>query len=160
MAYEFYVSIEGTKTGKFKGESLRTPHKDKMPGFFYQSGIDSPRDMASGQASGKRQHIPVVFRKKVGAATPQLANALVTNEVLKTVLFEFVQTTKDGKEEIVFTIKLLDSTVSGHRIVLPDVTSGSTVNQDLFEEVQLTFGKIEWEHKVAKTMAIDDWYKG
>ena len=34
--------------------------------------IKSPRDAASGQASGKRTHNPVKFIKEWGAATPQL----------------------------------------------------------------------------------------
>jgi hypothetical protein len=33
MAYEFYVSVEGTKQGKFKGESVREQHKDKIAGI-------------------------------------------------------------------------------------------------------------------------------
>ncbi len=34
--------------------------------------MKGPRDAASGQASGKRQHKPVEFVKEWGAATPQL----------------------------------------------------------------------------------------
>ena len=37
------------------------------------SYIVSPRDSATGQASGKRQHKPVTFVKEWGAATPQLS---------------------------------------------------------------------------------------
>ena len=35
------------------------------------SGIQSPRDVASGQASGKRQHQPVTVRKEVDAPSPK-----------------------------------------------------------------------------------------
>lgn len=35
--------------------------------------IISPRDVATGQASGKRMHKPVTFVKEWGAATPQLS---------------------------------------------------------------------------------------
>ena len=35
--------------------------------------VTSPRDPASGQASGKRMHKPVTFVKEWGAATPQLS---------------------------------------------------------------------------------------
>ena len=34
--------------------------------------INSPRDAASGQASGKRMHKPITITKEWGAATPQL----------------------------------------------------------------------------------------
>ena len=36
------------------------------------SSAPSPRDAASGQASGKRQHQPVTVRKEVDAASPKL----------------------------------------------------------------------------------------
>ena len=39
--------------------------------------VQSPRDSASGMASGKRTHHPVTFVKEWGAATPQLATRLV-----------------------------------------------------------------------------------
>jgi len=35
------------------------------------SGVQSPRDVASGQASGKRQHQPVTIRKEVDAPSPK-----------------------------------------------------------------------------------------
>lgn len=158
MAYEFYITIEGTKQGKFKGESERQNHSTKLAGFYFQSTVSSPRDQATGQASGKRRHDPVVIRKKVGAASPQIAQALCSNEVLKSVLFEFVRTTKDGKEEIQYTVKLTNATISANRIYLPDVT-GTEQKLDLSEEVQFTFQQIDWEHKIAKTMASDDWTK-
>ena len=37
------------------------------------SNIKQPRDLATGQASGKRQHEPVTIRKEVDAASPSLA---------------------------------------------------------------------------------------
>ena len=156
MAYEYYVSIEGTSQGKFKGESDRTPYKDKIPGFSYQSSVASPRDAASGQATGKRRHEPVVLHKKVGAATPMISHALTKNEVLKTVLFEFVNTTKDGKEQVFFTVKLTNATISNQRIYLPAI-SGDQHHLELSEEVSFTFQKIEWAHEVAKTRTADDW---
>jgi Type VI secretion system effector, Hcp len=35
------------------------------------SNIKSPRDIATGQASGKRQHQPITIRKEVDAASPK-----------------------------------------------------------------------------------------
>ncbi|HVM21811.1 MAG TPA: hypothetical protein VM308_00725 [Sphingomicrobium sp.] len=37
----------------------------------FQSSVTSPRDAASGQASGKRTHHPVTFVKEWGPSTPQ-----------------------------------------------------------------------------------------
>lgn len=38
--------------------------------------VKSPRDAASGQATGKRTHKPVTFVKEWGASTPQLFNVV------------------------------------------------------------------------------------
>ena len=43
--------------------------------------VISPRDPASGQASGKRQHKPVTFIKEWGAASPQLSAIAPTYDV-------------------------------------------------------------------------------
>ena len=158
MAYEFYMSIEGTKSGKFKGESTREAWKDKMPGIAFRSEVVSPRDMSAGSASGRRQHRPLLVSKKIGASTPLIANALCQNEVLKSVLLEFPIRDAAGKETVAFTIKLTNATIAGHRIVLPDF-QGEQKDRDVMEEVEFTYQKIEWEHKIAKTMAMDDWNK-
>lgn len=156
MAYEFYITIEGTSQGKFKGESDREKHKDKLAGFQFRSAVVSPRESASGQATGKRRHEPVVVHKKIGKATPMISKALCTNEVLKSVLFEFMHTNEKGEEEVVFTIKLTNATVSSQVMIVPDPDEG-TQEHAFYEEVQFTFQKIEWEHTVAKTVALDDW---
>lgn len=43
--------------------------------------VKSPRDAATGQASGKRTHHPVTFVKEWGATTPQLAAIRPTYDV-------------------------------------------------------------------------------
>lgn len=45
--------------------------------------VVSPRDAATGQASGKRMHRPVTFIKEWGPATPQLAAMKPTYDVKK-----------------------------------------------------------------------------
>lgn len=158
MAYEFYMTIEGTKQGKFKGESTRAAHKDKAPCLQFSYAVQSPRDVATGLASGKRQHQPFVVTKEVGASTPQVFQSCVTNEVLKSVLFEYIHTTAEGKEEVFYTIKLTNATVAGHKHYT-DATAKHTEANDTheLEEVSFTFQKIDIEHKVGKTAASDDW---
>ncbi len=167
MAYEFYVTIEGTKQGKFKGESIRDAHKAKLSGLSYRHEIKSPRDIATGQASGKRQHGPISITKEWGASSPQIFQSLVTNEILKSVLFEFIQTTPEGAEEIYHTIKLVNATVSQVRYMTGGQTvegSGSAKHSASYdthelEEVSFTYQRIEIENKNGKTAAFDDWTK-
>jgi len=163
MAYEFYVSVEGTKQGKFKGESIREAHKEKLAGLSYSHEITSPRDVATGQASGKRQHGPVTITKEWGPATPQIFQALVTNEVLKSVLFEFIHTTPDGLEEVYHTVKLTNATVAKVRQVTGTGESAAsakttaTFDTHELEEVSFTYQAIEVENLPGQTSASDDW---
>ncbi|MCY7309814.1 MAG: type VI secretion system tube protein Hcp, partial [Chitinophagaceae bacterium] len=52
------MKVEGLKQGKFKSESTKAGSTDKTEVLGYAMEIKSPRDVASGQATGKRQHIP------------------------------------------------------------------------------------------------------
>lgn len=166
MAYEFYVTIEGTRQGAFKGESIREAHSEKIAGLSYNHEIASPRDVATGQASGKRQHGPVIITKEWGAASPQLFQALVTNEVLKSVFFEFFHTTPDGLEEVYHTIKLINATVSkvkqmtgsGGESASSSKTTSAYDTHEL-EQISFTYQRIEVENLPGQTSAEDDWTK-
>jgi type VI secretion system secreted protein Hcp len=166
MAYEFYVSVKGKKQGQFKGESPKDKRKDKwFAGLSYNHEIKSPRDMATGQASGKRQHGAITFVKEWGPATPQIATSVCTNEVLAEVNFEFIKTNPNGEEYIYQTIKLTNATVSNVKYMTGtgEEGAGSAKHQSAFdthelEAVSFTYQKIEIENKDGKTMFLDDWH--
>lgn len=167
MAYQFYVTIQGTKQGRFKGaaDGLRQKRESaksgaKIAGVRFLLETTSPRDLATGQASGKRQYKPIQITKEWDASSPQLFQALVENEVLKSVLFEFVKTNEQGKEFVYHTIKLTNATVSALRSYLDLTdTTGDPFDAHELEDVSFTFQKIEIENKEAKTAAADDWSK-
>ena len=166
MAYEFYVTINGTKQGNFKGEGVKDKTKDKIVGLGFNYELKSPRDVATGQASGKRQHSPIRIVKEWGAATPQIFQALVSNEALKEVKLEFYKVNANGEEYVYYTVRLTNASVSAIRQYTSDsgVQASSSAKQgssslDLkeLEEVSFTFQKIEVESKDGKTMSMDDW---
>ncbi len=159
MAYEFYVTIEGTKQGKFKGESIRDQHKNKIEGLAFEWKIQSPRDVATGLPSGKRQHGPIKITKEWGAASPQIFQALVTNEVLKSVLFEFIRTGDPGEEFVHHTIKILNATVSEQKPTISMTKHEEHADVHELEEVSFTYQRVEIENIPGKTMATDDWKK-
>lgn len=156
-AYEFYVTIDGTKQGKFKGENATGANRDKLVGLAIDYALQSPRDLATGMASGKRQHKPVCFVKELGAASPQLFQAITQNEVLKTVLFEFVRPGAEGTADIFHTIKLTNATVSSLKDYTGVAPGRGPQDARTLEEACFTFQKIEIENKTGKTTAADDW---
>ncbi len=163
MAYQFFVSIKGTKQGMFRGESLREQYKDKIPGLRFAYEVKSPRDVASGLASGKHQHSFVAMTKQWGAATPQIFQACVTNELLPSVLFEFMHTTPEGVEEVYHTVKLTNASIAGIRQHIGDVDATAPAGQidpNELETISFTFQTIEIENRTGKTAASDNWSAG
>ncbi len=142
----FSMTIEGTKQGVFPGAK-----GGAIAGLGFSYGVKSPRDVATGQASGKRQHGPIVVTKVVGTASPQIFQALTTNEVLKSVGIEL-----PGGEGSGYTIKLSNATVSELK-QYTEVLNGQAM---VLEDVSFTFQKIEVQDPGTKTMAIDDWMVG
>jgi type VI secretion system secreted protein Hcp len=146
------ITIEGSKQGHFKNEDQRKG-ADHIVGLRVGYEVTSPRDAATGQASGKRQHHPLTFVKEVGSASPQLFNACVNNEALTSVTIDFEKSTNEsavGAPAVpYYTIKLINACVSNVRYFTED-------NRPL-EEVTLTFQKIELNSPTGKTAGTDDW---
>jgi type VI secretion system secreted protein Hcp len=144
--------VKGSKQGQFKGDNP----SGKMIGLSFETEIISPRDQATGQASGKRQHKPVQIIKAWGPASPQFYEAVVHNEVLTSVLLEFVQTTPQGIEQVFYTINLTNAEVSGFRQFTGPLP-GSTTDLHELEEIEFVFQKIEIKHVTGNTSAEDTW---
>ena len=154
MAYEFYVTIDATKQGRLAGESTRGVHKGKLAGLGFSYEVTSSRGAASGRASRKREHGPVTFTKEWGAASPQLFQALVTNEVLETALFEFVRTNDVGVERVFQTIRLTNASVTSIHQYVAAQEDAELDNAEL-EDVALSFRDIEITNVDGKTIASD-----
>ena len=166
-AQPILVSINGMKQGQFKGESPRQSAQDKVEALSFSFEVASPRDAATGLASGKRTYKPLQITKQIGASSPQLFQALTTNEVLKTVTLEFMKTNPSGEEYVYYTIKLTNATIASLRqhTAGDDGTGGggggksaSAADTLQLEDVSFSFQKIEIESKDGKTMAVDDWH--
>jgi type VI secretion system secreted protein Hcp len=160
MPYPFYISIEGAKQGTFRGDTVAKEGQRKIAGVRFFSETVSPRDAATGQASGKRQHKPILITKEWDASSPLLFQALVTNELLKSVLFEFIRTNDNGEDAVHFRVKLTNANIASIKsyVDMTD-TTGDAYDAHELEDVELTFHKIEVENVDAKTSAVDDWTK-
>jgi type VI secretion system secreted protein Hcp len=157
MALQVYVTIKGKTQGTFKGEGTKG-NAGRIPVMSYEYEVDSPRDPGSGQATGKRQHKPVVFLKEIDAASPQIFTALVDNEVLTEVVFEFLKFSPSGMETVEFKVTLTNAGVALFRqTVRIGQQGGPVVDSRPLEEVSLTFQKIELDYLLGNTEASDDW---
>jgi len=148
------MSVQGARQGVFKGEGAR-PGQISILQLSYE--VKAPRDVATGQATGRRQHSPVVVTKVLGAASPQFFTALVTNEVLPSVQIQFYRTRADGMEELYHSVRLTNATVVQVRHYMRDPQGGGPASTRALEDVAFTFQRIEIENKSGKTLGVDDW---
>ncbi|GEM_PF-631459 len=150
-----YISIiKGQKQGVIKGD-VTSPNarKDWIKLDSLQYELNSPRDAATGQATGKRQHKPVTVITKVSKQSPKLFTATTTNERLDEVVIKFFKASATGAaagtETNYYTIKLTNATISGYRTY-----SDGT---DQLEAVSFTFEKITLTYEDGAITAQDDW---
>lgn len=158
MASQFFATVTGAKQGAFKGESTQKGREGKIPGVAFAYGVVSPRDIASGQASGKRQHKPIVFTKEWGASSPQFYTAAYANEVLSTVLFEFYSVSPTGTQVVDHTIKLTNAVIIEieQSLNLPQ-QGGPVIDSRELQAISFTFQKIEITSVTGGTSAMDSW---
>jgi type VI secretion system secreted protein Hcp len=155
MANGFYLSVKAAKQGDLKGESGKNKNKIPILGFSY--GVQSPRDLASGQASGKRQHKPVTVFKEWGVISPQLFEALVNNENLTSVIIDEIRTDPTGKEAVYMEIRLTNATLMEITIDPQRLEDQPVWTDKEIEQLSFIFQKIEIENKISKVVATDDW---
>jgi type VI secretion system secreted protein Hcp len=150
---EIYIAVEGTKQGKFKGESPGIQFNDQSRVLKFSYSVVSPRDVSTGLASGKRQHKPIVVTREPGAASPQFFTALITNEVLKSVVIRFWRVKASGVSEVQQIITLTNASISDFRQYVGD-------DGRWLEDVVFAFQQIRIENTPGATIAVDSWMAG
>ena len=154
MAYTAYISIKGQKQGQFAGDGSSKQNKDRILIMSFSFSATSPRDIATGRASGKRQYQPIVVRKHWGEASLQVYAAMANNEVLPSVLIEFIATDPKGLEEVDHSFTLTNATISAVRDLTESVPSSNQLDE--LDEISFAFQKVEVKHKSGKTFD-DTW---
>jgi type VI secretion system secreted protein Hcp len=107
-----YATIKGEKQGKFTGNTGQVGREDQITVSDFRFNMRSPRDVATGQTSGKRQYEPVTFTKEWDEASEQLTQALHTNETLEEVRFEFTRPGADGTTATYRTVVFKNASVT------------------------------------------------
>jgi type VI secretion system secreted protein Hcp len=147
-----YMTVKGQKSGNIQGGSQAKGHEGSIEVLGFDYGVSSPRDAATGQASGKRIHKPLIITKELDKSSPILFQALVTNEVLPEVNFQFTHAGADGKEIQYYTIKLTNATISE----IHQSDQGKNGARP-YEQVSFVFQKIELDWNDPPVVAVDDW---
>jgi type VI secretion system secreted protein Hcp len=163
MAETVHLYLKGKKSGDIKGESTQGSHgrQDSIECVAYQHGVETPRDQATGQPTGKRKYTPIKVVKRIDKASPLIISACATNESIDGTFKFFRPNPKgDGTTEQFFTVKITNGNIASVKQMLHDTLDAQFKHYAPLEEVTFTFQKIEWTYTNGGITAADDWQAG
>jgi type VI secretion system secreted protein Hcp len=111
----------------------------------------SPRDAATGQASGKRRHAPITVVKEVDRTSPLLLHAWVRNDVLPVWKLEFFAADRLGRRSVAYTIELRRAGITEIAMTTADSTGLPR------EAVSFVYEAVTWTWLDGRTSTTDDW---
>ena len=152
QADQIYCKITGLKQGPIAGDVTIKGLEDTIAVQTVSQGVKSPRDAASGQATGKRQHKPFTIVKGFDKASPKLFMAAVTNENLTSVECSFFHTNRFGQNQKYFKITLQNAQISEI-----DIANNPQHLANIQQTVSFVFQKIILEDPINGIIAEDDW---
>ena len=162
MALNAYLTLKGQKQGDIHGSVTQKGREGSIMVIAMDHQVMSPRDPASGQPTGKRQHKQLVIVKELDKSTPLLYNVLCNNENIPTWQLNFwapkvSATTGTGSEVQHFTIKLTNANIASINFHMPNNKHADLMKYQEYEEVGFTYQKIEWIWMDGGITAADDW---
>ena len=142
------MTAKGSKQGEIKGGLTQKGREGAMQCVQFEAEASTPTDLATGHATGRRQHKPIRCVKKLDSASVPLLNALIRGEVLTDVMFKVFATDRAGREAPVYTVALKNASVAS---VKQSLASDGTV----LEEVTFVFTSITYTWEDGKLSASD-----
>ena len=149
VSVALFLEINGTK---IDGENPVTSldRENSIQVLSISNAVTTPRDAASGQLTGARQHKPITFTKRIDKSTPLLYKALTQNEQITEAQFRFYRSAQGGGEELFYTIVLQNGYVS----FVGD--AGGKSDDVPTEMVSFVFQNITWTYEPTGTTHTDE----
>ena len=152
-----YVEIVGEIQGEILGSCTLAGREGNIVAYSFGHNITSPRDAASGLPTGKRQHSPLKILKEIDKSSPLLYQALVNNEKLTQIKLKFYRVSQSGREELYFTIELVNASISSITPSFPTAFLSQNDSYRHMETVAFTYQKIMWTWVEGGITSQDDW---
>lgn len=144
MAFNVHMTVEGKASGAVtKGCNVVEGREDTCTVLKLEQAIEIPWNVQDGRAQGLRIHRPLRVMKAVDAASPLLATAISTNELLK-VRFDFYRPDPagSGNEEMYYSIELENANLITYKGELPFTLDPTSMNYPVMETLEFSFEKI------------------
>ena len=152
---------KGQVHGMTLGSKTVTPRSVWAEVHGWNYGVQAPRDAASGQASGKRQHKPIVITKETDSTSTNLfQHCLAGNQVFPKLEINLLFANPKGHTERFGTIVLTNATLlsfSRGRNLPGGLKHVSSEGPEEFEEIKFEFYEIKYTYGTGGKTTSDDW---
>lgn len=157
MAINSHLKVSGLGGGR-----IANPGEIDITSFSWS--VVAPKDVVTGQGSGKRQLRPLQITKNVDKTTVFFMQLLTTNARIDTVELAYDKPVKGGKQEVYFSIKLSNASLASQEVS----QTHSEVASHPGEVITFTYEKIEMTYRSEKAdgyldggvTALDSWNTG
>ena len=125
----------------------------------FQHKLDTPRETATGELAGRRQHSAVTISKRVDKSTPLLFKALCQNEPVDSAEFMFfrISASREARVERFFTVLLENGYVAMVEQLSEDDIVGGEGAPPMMETVAFVFQDITWTYEIGGATHKDSW---
>jgi type VI protein secretion system component Hcp len=134
-AVDAFMTVKGLRQGPIKSEAM----SENIP----LVSVVRNTPTATGMAAGKRQHSTITVTKKMDAASPKLAIAASSNEMLGEVAITFEGGSGDAK--------------TAQKIVLTNAIIQNIRKSGVNEQITFEYQTIEVTYAKGGKTVIDDW---
>jgi type VI secretion system secreted protein Hcp len=159
MAMIIHMSVEGNTQGLISEAcSPMEGREDTIHVMNMEYQAEIPWNEQDGRAQGHRIHHPIKLIKAIDRASPMLATALNSNELL-TVTLQFYRynPSGDGTEEQFYTITLEEANIVSIDLELPFTLAADSAKLPPMETLRLAFTKITATYEPDGIVTEDSW---
>jgi type VI secretion system secreted protein Hcp len=156
-ALDAYLWLEGETQGKIEGGVTLPGGEGSIMVIAYSHIINSPRDPATCQPAGKRNHLPLSITKEIDISTPLLFKAFADNERMTLFTLEFWQPASTSAEEQYYTVELEDAYITGiHQEMLNNKYPENMQHKER-EHISFSYSKVTRTWMDGGITAYDRW---
>ena len=156
-AISFHLKANGAD---IQGENTQTSlgRENSIEVLYYEQAVATAREAGSGIASGRRQYLPLLIRKRIDKSSPLIFKALVENQVIEG-SFKFFRPnpTGDGTTEQFFTVEIKQGRIASLKQIVPDTIVPASSTQPPLEEVTFVFHTITQTYTNGGVTHEDTW---
>lgn len=156
MTTSTYLKVSGKNQGAIEGPVTRFSREGSIEVYGWNHEITSPRDTATGKASGRRKHSPLTIIKGLDQSSVKFYQAMVANEPFSSWVLEcWGLSPLTGEEEHVYTIELINAVISGIVSEQPLAIASSNETSSVREQISFMYQGISWKWEANGSVAED-----